>query len=556
MAKSTEKVMSKADVWDTLQFANSLYTAFRGYGFYNPSNQNSQLLNLTNNALIPSSAEDIQKALKAVPYDYKKLAGYSEFMEIFDTIYSKTLRYMKTLLSFDLNITCVNIKDPSEYASQEYKDDLRRVYKFLDNFDYKQEFSNKVVPMILRNETAYVWFRDTSDILDEPIKLDGKQKTKRNQKFALQIMPQEYCKLTGYFNNSQLLYDFDMSYFLNDTVDINLFAPCFKTYFNNVMGTKNNYYIPSSQLDKRDGTYAMWTQTSPLDGAYAFKMDISNFRQVPPFANLMPTCFNDAVIEELQKDKDLLTARAFIYGAIRLFDNAKSGTQKNQFAIDPKTLGELMALVSTSLKDYVQPVAMPTDQNKMFQLTDSNSDMAKTQYDTSSGQGASASSLIYTNERMMQFEMQQAVETDYAFMKPLYQQFNQFMNFFVNRKTKKYKFDFEFDGLDRMFHRKERQAALSNMMSVGLMPNVSYIASAYGIRPQQMQRMLEESHYGGLTDILTLPLNNNTRSDGSNSDSGSSKNGRPQITNQTEITDDGAISQEYNTESEPEYGTE
>ena len=92
------------------------------------------------------------------------------------------------------------------------------------------------------------------------------------------------------------------------------------------------------------------------------------------------------------------------------------------------------------------------------------------------------------------------------------------------------------------------------MMSVGLMPNVSYIASAYGIKPQQMQRMLEESHYGGLTDILTLPLNNNTRSDGGNSNS--SKSGRPQITNQTEITDDGAVSQEYNTDEEPEYGTE
>ena len=33
----------------------------------------------------------------------------------------------------------------------------------------------------------------------------------------------------------------------------------------------------------------------------------------------------------------MISARAFIFGAIQLFDNAKSGTQKNQFAIDPNT---------------------------------------------------------------------------------------------------------------------------------------------------------------------------------------------------------------------------
>lgn len=541
-----EEQLSKDEVWSVIDFSTALYGAFRGYGYFNPQNQYNQLLELENNKLIPTSAEDIAKALKAVPYDYKKLVGYSEFMEVFDAIYAKTLRYMKSLLAFDLSITCTNIKDPTEYSSKEYKDDLRRVYKFLDNFDYKQEFGNKVVPMLLRNETAYVWFRDTSDIIDEPIKLDNKNsRTQRNQKYALQIMPQDYCKLTGYFNQSQLLYDFDMTYFLNEFVDINLFAPVFKKYFNNVMAMGDIPYIPSSQLDRRDGTFAMWTQTSPLDGAYAFKMDISNFRQVPPFAHLMRTCFNNAVIEDLQKDKDLLTSRAFIYGAIRLFDNAKSGTQKNQFAIDPKTLGQLMAIVSGALKDKVQPVAMPTEENKMFQLSDSNKDMAVTQYNTSSGQGASANSLIFTTERMMQFELQQAIETDYAFMKPLYRQFNQFMNFFVNRKTKKYKFDFSFDGMDRIFHRKERQAALSTMMTNGFLPNASYIASVNGIEPQVFNRMLEESHYGGLTDMLTLPLNNNTRTDGSGNDGGTTgRGGRPTVS-QTEISDSGASSREY-----------
>lgn len=545
--KKTDEInldsMTKEESFNLLQFTQAMDNVFRGYGYYNPFSQRQNMLELNNDALVPTY-DKILKALKSVPYDYRELARYSEFMEVFDSIYANTLRYMKGLLSFDLSYTCKNIKDPSEYQSKEYKEDLRRVHKFLDSFDYEQEFKNKVIPMILRSETAYVWFRDSYNEIEKEIDLDLEETTtKKSEKFALQIMPQNYCQLTGYFDNSGLLYDFDVSYFMKGDVDINLYPkPLIRKYKSALEATKNPKYIPSSQLNKRTGEFATWVQTSPLEGAYAFKMDMSNFRQLPPFAPLMKSCINNQLAEELQDDKDWLSARAFIFGTIRLFDNAKSGTQKNQWAIDPKTLGTLMGLVANSLKKNVQPLAMPTSDNKMEFYEDKNPNSVSNKLENSARQGASAHTMIYTSDKMMQFELQQAIEGDYQFMAQLYKQFSAFMNFFVNKKTRHYKFNFEFDGCTRSFQREERRKALTELTTLGLTPNASYIASVYGIKPQTFERMLDEAHYGDLTSKLTMLMNKNTMS-------GVTTNvdevgGRPKA-DYSDMTDNGATAREY-----------
>ena len=61
-----------------------------------------------------------------------------------------------------------------------------------------------------------------------------------------------------------------MTYFLNPGVDIDGFDPAFKKYYNRVFDSTNGIanYRPSNVLNDRTGTYAMWTQTSPEDGAW------------------------------------------------------------------------------------------------------------------------------------------------------------------------------------------------------------------------------------------------------------------------------------------------
>ena len=120
------------------------------------------------------------------------------------------------------------------------------------------------------------------------------------------------------------------------------------------------------------------------------------------------------------------------------------GNKADQFKINPKTMGQFMSLVNAGLKNNVKPLALPLEDIKGWQFTDSNTNLVNNQYKNTGAQGASASTLIYTTDKMSQFELENAVYADYNFIKPLYEQFSQFLNFYINKKTKKYKFDFFF----------------------------------------------------------------------------------------------------------------
>ena len=125
-------------------------------------------------------------------------------------------------------------------------------------------------------------------------------------------------------------------------------------------------------------------------------------------------------------------------GEIELMDKTISGQQADQFAINPETLSALLTFVKSSLGTKIKQVPLPLRESKYAQFTDNSPLMAQHQYQMSSSLGASASSMIYTNDKMAQFELQSALLEDYTLMKRLYLQFGDFINYFLNRKTKKY----------------------------------------------------------------------------------------------------------------------
>ena len=248
-----DKLLTQDQVEAVVQFSQGLWAAER-YGVYTPWLQNQLLNNLNNNAKVPTY-QNIVEALSTYKESANNLQGYMEFMQKFDMIFARTLMSYVNVLSFDLTITCKNAFTQADYQSAEYAEDKKRIYKFLDNFDYKAEF-RKMLQEMLRHEVVYTWFRKT-------------KWGNKGMKCALQILPQNRCMLTGYWERG-LLFDFDMNYFLQPGVDIDGFDPAFKKYYNNVFGDNQNpwHYIPTNPLDSREGIFATWTQTSPDDGAW------------------------------------------------------------------------------------------------------------------------------------------------------------------------------------------------------------------------------------------------------------------------------------------------
>ena len=519
MPKKNEDVkLSKNDLQDIIDFSAGLMAVDN---FYSPFLSNQLLTNLNNNPRLPN-AEAVKKALNDYKNSGADLQGFVEFASAFDMIFKRTLYSYANALSFDLQITCKNAYTKADYESEEYKKDRQTVDNFLTNFDYKKEFYN-VLLNVLKRDSYFTWFRKT------------KSGNRGKMKYVLQIMPQDYCMLTGYFEKG-MIWSFNILYFNQVGVDLGLWDPTLvKKYLDTFYGEKP--YVPSAPLDKRDGMYAMWMDTSPNDGAWAWKWSTDNFVNNPFLSPYVANVLRSDEIGELQYNKDLISAAGILAGEIRLFDSAKSGTKSNQFSIDPRTLGQFMAKAKQGLQNMVKLAAMPLENIKFFQFEDKNPDSYTNELTTTAGIGTGISRVIYSSDKMSNAELEAALNEVYQTMKPMYAQFNNFLDFYVNQMTSKYKFKFEFTGSNYPFERDARFDKLMKMADKGLVLNSSAWASAVGMNPVTFDRMLAESKYTGWIDkYSTLMLNANTTAQ-------SSEGGRPRSSS-TSLTDSGEASRE------------
>lgn len=513
MKKNSKKELSEEQLSTVIDFANKMYNSYTrenrsmfsmtNRDYFNPFMQNVEEKEKGGLRVreIPTY-ERIASTLVSDDGNFGSLQSYSDFFALFDSIYSNILKYIGGLLAFDLSISCKNIENVSEYNSKEYKEDLQRVYKFLDNFKYKHEFT-KVVKQIARYGVNFVWFRDSKCSYKDD---ENALEKDANRSFALQQMPQQRCIITGIYNKGIIGYDFDLSYFEQE-VDIKLYDNTLILKYNKLY-KGNNGYKPSNKITRRNDMYGTYTQTSPLDGAYCFKLDDETMMITPPFSSLMKSVLDNETVNNLQKDKDMLSAYYLLAGEIGMMQT-KSGEKQNQTKFSPDVLGKLLSLVTSGLKNNVKTIAMPSENIRGWQYNDQNPKMADNQLKKTSSQGISASKLIYNPDTATQSVIQNSIMNDYNYWSRLYYQFETFLEFFVNQKTKKYKFSFNFTGSNYTFEREERKKGINELATLGLTLNTSAWASAYGYEPQVFDRMLQEARYGDMQDKLSLLMNKN-----------------------------------------------
>lgn len=514
-----EEKISRSDIQDVIDFSAGLMAVDN---FYSPFLSNQLLTNLNNNPRLPS-AESVKKALNDYKNSGEELQGFVEFASSFDMIFKRTLYSYANALAFDLQVTCKNAYTESDYQSDEYKKDRQTVDNFLTNFDYKKEFYN-VLLNVLKRDTYFTWFRKT------------KTGNRGKMKFALQIMPQDYCMLTGYFEKG-LLWSMNQLYWTLPGVDLDSYDPSLKRTYQRALENAELNYKPSAPLNERNGSYALWADVSPLDGAWCFKWATDNFANNPFLSPYVANVLRSDEIGELQYNKDLIAASGILAGEIQLYDQARSGQKANQFSIDPKTLGAFMQKVKSGLNGAAKIAAVPLANIKYFQFEDKNPNSYTNELTTTAGIGTGISRVIYSSDKMSNAELEAALNEVYQTMKPMYAQFNNFLDFYVNQMTSKYKFKFEFVGSNYQFERDARFDKMMKMADKGLVLNSSAWASAVGMNPVTFDRMLAESKYTGWIDkYSTLMLNANTTAQ-------SNEGGRPRQSG-TSLTESGEASRE------------
>jgi hypothetical protein len=337
---------------------------------------------------------------------------------------------------------------------------------------------------MMRSETAFYWLRNNND-LSKP-------------SYTLQLMPQEYCLITGAWEKGYL-YDFNMNYFLQPGIDINGYDEAFKEFMRTMYGGGDSTfhdYKPSNKFDRRTGTFAYWTQTSPIymhnglpSGAWVFKLDDSTFNDVPMLSSVMRDAIMNIPTRKLQYDKDALGAYAYLIGEIKMLKS----NEPNATAFDPVRLGTLLQIVKQAIGKHIVVGAMPAEENEWYQFKDENTTMAETQIKTTLASGAGASRILYSSDKMSQEEIRNAILADYNVMKKVYAQFNNFLDFYVNQLTKHYKFKFMFDGSTFGFEREWRKDGVMKLAQTGIVLNETAFASAFGYDPVMFGHMLMET---------------------------------------------------------------
>lgn len=508
------KKLTEKEVLETLEAAQKAFDLLdfsQGFkdGVYTPITQNTLMKNLNISSRVPEKS-DIENALKDPSNNEDSLVSYGQSYYFSSLMYKRNIEYIANLAAFDLEMTCINAS-PEDYKTTKYKNDYKAVANFLDKFDYRAQFK-EILWNLLMEETYYGIFREF------------------DTKSVIQQWPWKYAKITGRFEHG-LLYDIDMNYFLQGVVDLNCYPDVLKKKYKEIFNSKNEKYVPSSKINKRTGKFAMWTQTSPEDGFWCFKFNPKHSLQVPFFTAMLPEMAIVPIMRNLQVDQSMAAARKLLVSSVPYLKEKKSSSVANQLAIDSDVLGKFIGLAVQSIQNAVKILALPTEDIKGVEFENTDKDTYKNFMAITSSLLSGGKVIFSTDENQNAIETQLSLNLDELLVESVYPQFEEFLNYYVNRHTKKFKWRFKFVGANDQFDRNRRQDEAFKYADKGIvLPNK--IASSLGLNKIELERELDEANATGFADKLIAMININTmssndgagrprKSDGDLTDSGS-----------------------------------
>jgi hypothetical protein len=483
-----EVLISEENLNFVVKFAESL----AGYGLYGnaltPMLLNSRLRDITLNSQQGTEA-GIAAALNSPKDSELVLQAYSEDFEVQSQLYKRLLSYMTTIMAFDLTYECIDAKY-EDYSTVKYKRDLDILKKFLDNFDYKKEFQS-VVMELLRNEAYFCATRWDKE------------------KLLLQELPAspQYTMITGRWAYG-LLFSFNYYWFLVPGVDINLYPPFFKQKFNEIWGDNRNglpKYQPDLSPQARGASSWVYWQDVDVNSGWCFKFTPTIATRLPYFSALFNELAMQPLMRTLQKNVNMASAAKMILGEVPLLKDVAAKT-KDMFAISPSNLGNFLAIVKAAIGDSIKAAAIPLTNAQGVEFTADNS-LYKTYLKNTAALSGVNTNLIFTNDQKMNtIETQLSLNVDESLMFSLYPQFEDFMNYQINKLTKNYHFKIHFEGSEFYNNRQQRLDVQMGLMPQGIVLPQK-IAASMGMNPFTFQRQLDEARannfVGNLTPIIS-----------------------------------------------------
>lgn len=515
-----QEVNNVLNAFDFLSFSSGYRDTYYGYnpnatGYFTPDLINQQMQNINMNP-IETTVDNIINALKNPKTNEEILREYSMALELQNMYYKRLLHYLSDMPCFNITFDCVNIEKDSEYTSKNFKNDLNVIDDFLNRFDAKEEFKT-VLRQILRQGVYYCVFRD-----------DG-------IKYTLQELPANFCKITGRHAYG-ILFDFNMQYFISQAgVDINMFPNVFKRMLRSVYRQNEKDYDPAQKVDKRHSSFIYWRQCNPADGFWAFKTNPELATLLPYFAPLFPEVALVPVVRKLQEDKYFIAASKMLVGILGFNKDTKSGQTANQINITPEVLGKFLGVARQGLSRQIGLTALPVDKVEKVEFDTDQQNLETAQTETIAKQSIAESSVLFHQDKLSVHESKLAAAVDANIVKTMYPMFANFIEYFINRRTKHYKFKFEFHDVDIPDDKEARKAMVKDNASIGIV-DFQDVARMCDMNIFQLKRRLHLSKSMGfdkeISDLLMPNLHFGQQKLGGNTSSSipsinSGKVGRP-----------------------------
>lgn len=519
---TTDAPLSEQEVYDVLKFAGEAYKyAYNNsvkfdmfQGTYTPYLTNERLSEIGLSPLNLDSNQ-LKNVFQNPVSNQEELIGYSEYIKFTDMIAKRTLGYLGNLPAFNYTFTCTNINDPSEYTSEEYKTDLAVVKDFLSKFDVQGQFS-AINRRTFEIDSYYSVFR-----------MDG-------DRYEFQELPYNYCKITGKNLSWGYQFDFDMNWFLKMGLSFDQYPAIFKKMFENVMKGKNlEDYNPSNQLNERSGTFALWSQTSslPNKGNFAcFKMNSDMVASMPFLTPMFQDSVNKPLIRQLQNDQYIIASQKIMIGLIPILKEQKSGQIKDALAVSPETMGKFLGLLKQGLSNAIKITGAPFFDVKQVEFELPAKNMYNEYSSTLAANSGVTSRVVYASDRMSAAEVSLSSQIDEIISTQVYPQYERWLSSQINCFTKKYKFNFKFEGTKLKESRQERLETAMKVADRGLVMPAKF-AAALGMNIFEMKELIQQSKYDGFQDLLYLLPNANTK------DLGGDAGGRPKTDHPADSTD-------------------
>jgi hypothetical protein len=121
--------------------------------------------------------------------------------------------------------------------------------------------------------------------------------------------------------------------------------------------------------------------------------------------------------------------------------------------------------------------------------------------------------LLFATDKMTAVETQNSISVDSYLMTYLYPTFNAFLDYHINKFTKKFKFKFTLEGTEFEMDKTKRLDDALKLAAVGIVLPQK-IASGMDMLPQDLERQMEMAMASEFTDKLIMLMNAYTSTDG------------------------------------------